>query len=273
MTQIVPPTRNKSEEHGLQAWANVFKPNFRDLVSLGFVEGASLLSYGATVAALDPADGRVAFYEAELAYPTELSASTVYLCSSSASDTGVYTIQGLDASGTYATATVTATGTTPVAISGTWNHIQRVIASGAVNVGTVYVSTYAAGLPTTTGHQIQIAMLPGTSYAINPLLVCPANQIITVNRFDFSVSARTTPAKIEIEANRQGRWIQNFVFYSDGQFAQTFDSPLRLFEGDKLRCWITSGTNGSNAAFGMNGLVMTDTGVNVAKSGVWELFA
>jgi hypothetical protein len=116
-------------------------------------------------------------------------------------------------------------------------------------------------------------MLPGTNYAINPMLVCPNNQVILLNRFDFSISVKTNPARIDITANRQGRWIQNFVFFSDGQFEQTFDVPIRLQPGEKLRVEVTAGANATNGAFGMNGKVLTSVGVDERYSGAWELFA
>lgn len=274
MSTISPWTRQKIGEESARAWNQRFQPQFRDLVGMGAVEGASALSYGCTVTSLSTADGTVALYEAKLAYPTELSGSTCYLVSSSASDTGQFTIQGLDATGAYATAVVTATGTTPAAIPGTWNHIQRCISNGAVNVGTVYVSTDSGAIPTTTGDQIQTVMLAGVNYAINPLLICPSNQVILINRFDFSIDVQSAACRIDIEANRQGRWLQNFVFYSDRQFTQTFDVPLRLQEGEKLRVKILAGSGTNNrAAYGMNGKVMTNSGVDERYAGAWQLFS
>jgi len=231
---------------------------FKTAVSRGKVGNADLISFGATVASLDAADGEVAFYEAKLAYPSALSADTVYLVSSSASDTGTYKIDGTDANGDFAEATVTATGSTPVAFSGTWDHVQRCISTSADNVGTVYVSTDSGAVPTTTGDQIQTVMLAGANYAINPMLVCPNNREIIINRFDFSTDTRDS-AKIEIEANRKGMWIQNFLFYTaDAQFFQNFEAPIKLLAGQKLRVKITASQNGTNATFGMNGIIFED---------------
>ena len=234
--------------------------NWRERVSIGLIRGASLLSYGTTITSLNSSDGTVAFREGpKLAYPAALSGSTVYLYSTSASDTGTYKIQGLDANGDYAEATVTATGTTPAAFAGTWNHVQRCISTSANNVGTVYVSTDAAAAPTTTGDQIQTAMLPTTNYAINPWLVCPNDRTILIYEFDFSSNA-DNDLVVNIEANREGRFIQNFKFFCGFQFAQEFKIPIKLYEQDALRVTVSAATGtADDATFGMNGVVLTNS--------------
>lgn len=274
MASITPPNKREVGEADRLAWHRTFEPHFDTMVAWGYLDGAYPLSYGSTITGVVGADGEVAFREgAVLAYGSALSASTVYLVSTSASDTGSYLIQGIDANGDYATATVTATGTTPVAVSGTWNHIQRLIhtSAGSNNVGTVYVSTDSGAIPSTTGDQIQVAMGVGDNYAINPELWCPNNMTITINTFDFSTSANQT-ATIRLLANRQGQWILNFKFFTDpagGAFTQNFHTPLRLFAGDKLRVLITAGGGSStNGSFGMNGVVLDATALDTAKAGI-----
>ena len=277
MASVAPPTRGEIEDSRRVAWTAAFQPHFDTLVAIGYVDGAYPLSYGSSIDGLVSGDGEVAFREgAELAYGADLSASTIYIVSSSGTDTQDYVIQGIDASGDYATATVTATGTTPAVVSGTWNHVQRCICTtGVDNAGTVYISTKSgAGVPTTTGDQIQTVMAIGDNYAINPLLVVPNNQMFTINAFDFSQDV-TQSATIKILANRQGRWILNFKFYAGNEdsFSQTFHTPVRLFAGDKIKVTILAGGGGaSKAAFGMNGNVWDVTNLDVTRSGIGELF-
>lgn len=263
MATITPPRRGRFEEAQVLRVAAALGYRFEDLVGYGFIEGGSLLSYGCTVTGLAAADGVVAFNESILGYPTALSASTVYLCSSSASDTGTYKIHGIDANGDYAEATATATGTTPVAFSGTWNHVQRCISTSADNVGTVYVSTDAAAIPTTLGDQIQVVMNPGTNYAVNPMLWVPNDHLVSIHRFDFNTNTNSA-FKVVIEANRQGMWIENFVFYAyDSQFGQDFYAPIILREGDKMRVKVSLATGtGASATFGMNGVNLHFTGTD-----------
>jgi len=260
MAHITPVTGGEVLSLERSHWHRVFNPHFDTMVSWGYIPGANPVSYGSTLQSAVSGDGEIAFREgARIGYPTDLSASTVYLVSSSASDTGTYSIQGIDANGDYATATVTATGTTAVAVSGTWNHVQRCISTSANNVGTVYVSTKSgAGVPALVGDQIQTVMNVGDNYAINPMLVCPNNQIITVNSFSFSQDVQQA-ATIRITANRQGMWILNFKFYVglQDQFEQPFHTPVRLFEGDKLRVSFRAGGGAAaKATFGMNGNVL-----------------
>lgn len=254
-------TGGQEESQGLQAFCTVRNIDFLTQVSMGWVDGASLLSYGSTITGLSNSAGEVAFREGPaLTYPTELSADTVYLVSSSASDTGTYKIQGIDANGDYAEASVTATGTTPVAFAGTWDHVQRCISTSANNVGTVYVSTDAAAIPTTLGDQIQTVMLPGKNYAINSLLVCPNDHTILIYEFDFS-SNTDNDAEVFIAANREGMWIENFKFFVGVQFHQEFKAPIKLYPGDKIRISVEvrQGTN-NDCTFGMNGIVLKDNG-------------
>jgi hypothetical protein len=239
------------------AISQLYDVHFDMWPGLGSCKGVELLSFGATITGLDAADGEVGFYEGLLALPAALSASTVYVVSSSASDTGTYRLQGIDANGDYQDVTVTATGTTPVAASGTWNHVQSCNAVSADNVGTVYVSTDAGAIPTTTGDQIQTVMLPGKNYAINPVLECPNNWIILINSFSFSADTNQV-CVVQIDCNRQGRYIENFKFFAaDFEYFQEFHAPIKLWPGDKMRIKVElSAGVGADLTFGMNGTVL-----------------
>lgn len=274
---IVKPSKHDLEESRRWAFHRAANMHFDTLVAIGYLDGVYPVSYGGSLNGAVNTDGEVAFREApELAYPAALSASTVYIVSSSASDTQTYSIQGIDANGDYATTTVTATGTTPAALSGTWNHIQRCICTDGVNnVGLVYTSTKSgAGVPSTTGDQIQTVMAIGDNYAINPEIVVPNEQIFTFNSFDFSQDVQQA-ATIKIFSNRQGRWIINFKFFvgNQDQFGQTFHTPLRLFEGDRMRVTFTAGGGAAaKATFGFNGNVLDASNLDATKAGIGEIY-
>jgi hypothetical protein len=278
MADVTLPTKAEVQQDTRFRWHRAMNPHFDTLVSVGYIDGCYPVSYGGTISGFASGDGAVAFREGstKLGYGADLSADTLYLVSSSASDTQDYTVQGIDANGDYATATVTATGTTPVAVSGTWNHAQRLICtSGVDNVGTVYLSTKSgAGVPITLGDQIQCVIGPGDNYAINPLLVVPNHMIVTINSFDFTQDVQQA-ATIRILCNRQGRWLLNFKLFVglDDHFLQNFHTPLRFFEGDKIRIEITAGGGASaNAAFGMNGNTWDVTNLDPRKEGIGEIF-
>lgn len=271
---IEPIRREQIKSGDRLNWSQVFRPEFGDLVSLGFVDGARPMSFGSTISGLASTDGNVAFREGTpLAFGTDLSASTVYICSSSGSDTQEFSVQGLDANDDFQTVDVTATGTTPAAVPGTWNHVQRFIAKTTPNVGTVYISTDAGALPTTAGDQIQCVMLPADSYGINPLLKMGNNMYGLIHRFDFSTDTRNA-CLIRVKANRQGNWLLNFKFYaSDADYHQDFLVPLRLYPGDAIRVEIqlTSGT-GASATYGMNGMVF-ELSPDTPYAGVSQLWS
>lgn len=266
------PDRSKWEEYTRQAWHGAVRPNFPDLVALGYIEGADLLSFGSTISGYANSDGEVAFREGpKLEYGAALSGDTVYLVSSSASDTGTFDVQGLDANGDFQVQEVTATGTTPAAVPGTWNHVQRVVSKSADNAGTVYVSTDSGAIPTTVGDQIQCVMAVGDNYAINPELVVANDTIILINQFDFSVDVQQN-STVKILANRQGRYILNFKFFSADHYEQPFTVPLRLYPGDAIRVTVEAkGGTSSNATFGMNGVVLTNNN-EPTKLSISEIF-
>ena len=276
MAKIQPATREQVQDLARINWHRVHPLEFHDQIAMGYIEGGSLLSYGSTVTGFGQADNRIAFREGPaLDYPTALSASTVYAVSSSASDTDTYRIQGCDENDDYQDTTVVLTGTTPVAVSGTWNHVQSIVntTDGSSNVGLVYVSTDSLAIPTTIGDQIQCVMPIGDNYAINPEIHCPNGKTIIIDTFDFSTNT-SQDTKVDIFANRQGTWILNFRFYCDLQFSQNFEVPLRLEEGDRLRCYIqaTAGNN-NDASFGMNGMVLTDNRTADQKTaGIGQLY-
>ena len=276
MAAVTPPTEVEKDSQSRLTWHDVFRPHFDELISVGYVDGCFPLSYGSSVDGAVTGDGQIAFREApELNYGADLSASTVYIVSTSSSDTQDYVVQGIDANGDYATASVTATGTTPVAVSGTWNHIQRCICTtGVDNVGLVYISTDSGNVPTVITDQIQTVMAIGENYAINPMLQVPNNQLFTISAFDFSQDVNQK-ATVKILARRQGRWIINFKFFvgSNDSFRQTFNTPLRLFEGDAMRVTFNAtGGGAARASFGMNGNVWDLTDLDPRLTGIGEIF-
>jgi hypothetical protein len=264
VTNVIRPTASQTQEVDRQLWHNVFNPTFGQLVALGYVAGAAPLSYGSTVEGLQSTDGEVRFCPGIFATEDVLAADTVYLYSSSGSDVSTYTIHGIDGSGDFSAVQVTATGTTALALPGTWNHIQRVISDGADNVGTVYASTQSTGAPG-AGDKIQTVMVPGTNYAVNPVLMCPNDVHVLIHAFDFSCSV-LDGMKVRILANRQGRTLENFVFYVyQSQHSQQFTVPVRLAPGDYIQTVVSRTASGTvNAAFGMNGVAMTHAGSALA---------
>lgn len=72
-------------------------------------------------------------------YPWDTAANTITVVSSSGSDTGDVTIQGLDTDYNFIEETLTLTGTTPVAGSTTFLRVNRAFMNDDTNVGKIQV--------------------------------------------------------------------------------------------------------------------------------------
>ena len=72
-------------------------------------------------------------------YPWDTAANTITVVSSSGSDTGDVTIQGLDTDYNFIEETLTLTGTTPVAGSTTFLRVNRAFMNNDTNVGKIQV--------------------------------------------------------------------------------------------------------------------------------------
>jgi hypothetical protein len=273
--QIIPPRPQQVNSTDLLNWHDVFKPNFGELLATGYVDGANAISYGSTIQALAVGDNEVQFFGAASGtkmngLPTPLSASTVYAVSDNAADTHECHVYGLDAAGDQQVQTVTLTGTTPVAVAGTWNHVRALVSSGADNTGNLFVSTDAAAVPTTLSDQIQCVVAAATAgrlnenYGINPVLVCPNEATINIHGIDLSISQQDG-AVVRVYANRQGQWILNFEFYVyQNTYSQRFYTPINLAQGDRLAVMVqrTGAGGAADCAFGMNGYVLNAKAAN-----------
>jgi hypothetical protein len=254
---------------GRRRWAWLYKMPFFDMVSAGLIEGTEPLSFGGNIKSLAAASGEVRFDESQRA-PTDLSAgSSLYVVSSSASDTSQVTVHGVNASGDFAIVTATLTGTTPVRVGAAdaWNHGQKLISNGAANVGVLYLSAKSgAGAPGASDFvQCQVAI--GDRYAINPVLLVPNGWHIAMLQMNFSTAQKVLRIRFWRETIETGVKIKSFqVFMSDGDYEQQFPVPFFLKQGDKLTVTAesTSGTV-TEASFGVNGYILKTDDVTADK--------
>lgn len=244
-------------------WQSRFPMPFADQVAAGMVEGADPISHGCTTRSLAAASGFVRWsidQEVDTGFLTP--GSTVYLVSDDAGDTDTCLVHGVDANGDFATAETTMTGLTPVAVAGTWNHIQKVIYTGAAdNVGNIWCSTKSiAGAPGALD-DIQAQVEPTFNYAVNPHILTPNNWTYLIKHIVMTTETKT--AHCRFERDTQGKNIRTFeVDITDGFIQFDLDVPFYLREGDKMRVVVASlsGTVGG-ASFGFNGYILRgDTG-------------
>lgn len=253
-------------------WQRRMGMPFQHMIAAGMVEGADVLSYGASVRDLAQASGFVRFaFDQEV--DTDLpAASTLYVVSTEAADTSTFTVVGIDAAGDPQTVTGTFAGTTPVALSGTWNHAQKLIYTDGTtqNVGTLYLSTKAtAGVPGASDN-ICCAAEINSNYGVNPILKCPNNQTILLNSLNITTETKTL--HVILGRRTLGSVLINAfdVDVTDGFVDFQFEVPMYLREGDEIRMTVASlsGTV-QGASFGFNGYILRgDTGSSRTSASV-----
>lgn len=122
---------------------NTFGAASNVIISAGDLEGYSgVHKYGAVFGTANSGWSTVwtaANTPASALYPWSLSANTITAVSSSGSDTGNITIQGLDSNYNFVEETLTLTGVTPVAGSTTFYRVNRAFMNDATNVGKISV--------------------------------------------------------------------------------------------------------------------------------------
>lgn len=122
---------------------NTFGAASNVIISAGDLAGyAGVHKYGAVFGTSTPGWSTVwtaADTSASALYPWDTAANTITAVSSSGSDTGDITIQGLDTDYNFVEETLTLTGTSPVAGSVTYLRVNRAFMNDATNIGKIQV--------------------------------------------------------------------------------------------------------------------------------------
>ena len=122
-------------------------------------------------------------------YPWDIAANTITVVSSSGSDTGDITIQGLDADYNFVEETLTLTGTSPVAGSVTYSRVNRAFMNDATNIGKIQVkngTTVVTEIAAGYGQTLQcFYTIPEgkTGYMLNIQASANKNQETTLSLF------------------------------------------------------------------------------------------
>ena len=122
---------------------NTFGAASNVIIAAGDLEGyAGVHKYGAVFGSSGSGWSTVwtaADVSASALYPWNTAAGTITAVSTSGSDTGDITIQGLDSDYNFAEETLTLTGTSPVAGSTTFLRVNRAFMNDDTNVGKISV--------------------------------------------------------------------------------------------------------------------------------------
>lgn len=185
-------------EKGLEA------ATMMELASLGKIDGISAIhKFGSNPDIDTAATEDVWAYGGTKTYSSN-SGVTLYISSSSSSDTQEVTVFGLDASFLEQEATVTLSGQTKTAISGTWTRLNKVFNSNSVNlVGNVYVyedDTVVSGVPQ-TATKVKAYMSSSIQQTQQSHFTIPANKVGFLMRQRVSLTkSLASTAEVEFQA-------------------------------------------------------------------------
>jgi len=163
-------------------------------------------------------------------YTYSASAVTLYISSSSASDTQSFEITGLDASKAPQTATVTLAGTTKTAITGTWTRVFSVVNKGTTdNLGDVYVyedDTPVGGVPPTLT-KVRAKVLVGDNKSRMALYTIPTGKTGYLQRIRFARGLWRT-ASVKLLAKDETGPFRVELFEGVGRGDPALDIPYKV---------------------------------------------
>lgn len=172
-------------------------------IARGLVSGFKQISKFGHDSAGDTSN-HIEVWDGSIAYPYPASAETLYISSSSAGDTQVYEVQGLDANWEEQTVQVTANGQGSVALDGTWIRTFRVKNLGATNnAGNIYISTDddagADGIPDSLATQLRAQISIGFNQTLMAIWAVPNGRTRAFITNLYASAAAVSPAATQLK--------------------------------------------------------------------------
>lgn len=241
--------------HDRRVWHDTFRPSFTELVSLGYLEGASTYVWGSDIQGISGPSSDFCFdptaYLSNTRADKELSDSgeTVYVWCAVAGDTGkTVRLSGVDENGDYATVDVVTSFGTSVEANGLWQNVNKMsIISGSVAEGDIYCSTQSADSQPTNANNLQVIIIGGTATENNSMIMCPNDftylwqQAVLSSAFDNALRVKIWSKNVDV-----GLWYDNFQLLAYYQMFEVNLSPeLTLSPGEKWS--IEFSNDGGNA--------------------------
>lgn len=244
-------------------------PQFLLEVSKGNIKGHSIIHKFAHNPDIDAGDTED-IWDFGGTYTYLTTGTTLYASSSSAADTQVMTIQGLDSNYREQTIEVTLQGQTKVEIDGTWIRVFRMKNDGATNMaGIVYVyedDTLTNGVPDTDS-KVKAQINNGFNQTLMSHYCAPANrhgylfQGYASLAFDPGFFSTTAVATIDFKARAFGGVFQTkeFVSISNGHyFLLPFPIPLMFPPKTDFKVKATSSTANVGISIGYDILLIDE---------------
>ena len=152
------------------------------------------------------------------------TAQTLYCLSTSASDTAVLTIQGLDSNYDEQTEAVTLTGTSAVTTTNTFIRVFRMTYEDGVNAGDITVRTVSA-----TG-TVVAQINTGLSQTLMAVYTVPAGHTAYMVSLDVSIDSNKNAQLIMYHRNFNKPFRVAHIAGATGHYRYDFHAPLRVTE-------------------------------------------
>ncbi len=152
------------------------------------------------------------------------TAQTLYCLSTSASDTGILTIQGLDSNYDEQTEAVTLTGTSAVTTTNTFIRVFRMTYEDGANAGDITVRTVSA-----TG-TVVAQINTGLSQTLMAVYTVPAGHTAYMVSLDVSIDSNKNAQLLMYHRNFNKPFRVAHIAEATGHYRYDFFAPLRVTE-------------------------------------------
>jgi hypothetical protein len=196
-----------------------------DISRGAITEGFMLHKFGANFD-IDQADDPESVWTRGGLYPwaSLATAQTIYCISTSGSDTGTLTIEGLDANYKQQTETITLTGATAVATTNTFIRVFRMTYGDGVNVGTITARvTSGAG---TVVAQIDI----GYAQTLMAVYTIPAGFTAYMSTFDTTIDGTKQCQMLMYQRLFDAPFRIAHIAEATGHYRYDFAAPFKIPE-------------------------------------------
>lgn len=175
---------------------------------------------------IDQADDPESVWTSGGLYPwgSLLTAQTIYVISTSASDTGTLTVEGLDSNYDQQTELVTLTGTSAVTLSNTFLRIFRMTYSDVANIGTITARV-------TSGTGTVVAQIDeGYAQTLMSVYTVPAGFTAYMTTLDATIDGTKTCQVLMYQRLEGSPFRIAHIAEADGHYRYDFTAPLEIPE-------------------------------------------
>jgi|SaaInl7_200m_RNA_FD_contig_31_2175030_length_1516_multi_5_in_0_out_0_2 hypothetical protein len=177
--------------------SNIQNPAFESICAMGLVSECDFVVVYGEDPSVDGTTADIWDSGGTHTYQADASADIVSIASSSASDTMIMTIKGLDAAGDELTQSATLNGSTRVAITGLWRVLSVENDNSTDAVGNVFVYQGTSTVPSVGGSTVRAAVLIGNHINLAGLWTIPNDKVALLTNFNAGIILQDATADME----------------------------------------------------------------------------